>query len=111
MTLFDHDCSLRFLLLMLAIFSQKSRVAFAIVTWKKPHVIVLDEPTNHLDLETIDALIAAIQNYGGGLLFVSHDVNFLQSVGSEFWGVSNGAVKRFDSFKAAKNFSYAVAQN
>jgi ATP-binding cassette subfamily F protein 3 len=89
---------------------QKSRLAFSIVTWKKPHVIILDEPTNHLDLETIDALISAIQNYGGGLLFVSHDQNFLQSVGSEFWGVSNGSVKRFDSFKAAKNFSYAASQ-
>jgi len=88
---------------------QKSRVAFSLVTWKKPHVIILDEPTNHLDLETIDALISAIQNYGGGLLFVSHDQNFLQSVGSEFWGVSNQTVKRFDSFNQAKKFSYAAS--
>lgn len=89
---------------------QKSRVAFAIVCWKKPHVIILDEPTNHLDLETIDALITAIQNFGGGLLFVSHDQNFLQSVGSEYWGfASNGQVKRFDSFEASKKFSYATS--
>lgn len=88
---------------------QKSRVAFAVVTWKKPHVIILDEPTNHLDLETIDALITAIQNFGGGLLFVSHDQNFLQSVGNEFWGVSNQSVKRFDSFNASKKFSYAAS--
>jgi len=88
---------------------QKSRVAMSIVTWKRPHVVILDEPTNHLDLETIDALITAIHNYGGGLLFVSHDQNFLQSVGSEFWGVSNQQVRRFDTFDKAKNFSYSAS--
>lgn len=40
---------------------QKSRVAFAKLAWSKPHVVVMDEPTNHLDLETIEALIAALQ--------------------------------------------------
>jgi len=62
-----------------------------------------------LDLETIDALILAIQNFGGGLLFVSHDQNFLQSVGNEFWGVTNQQVKRFDSFQASKKFSYSAS--
>ncbi len=38
-------------------------VAFALVTWKKPHILIMDEPTNHLDLETIDALILAINGY------------------------------------------------
>jgi ATP-binding cassette subfamily F protein 3 len=69
----------------------------------------MDEPTNHLDLETIDALIQAINNFGGGLVLVSHDQNFLSSVGNEFWGVSNKQVKRFDSFAASKNFSYQAS--
>jgi ATP-binding cassette subfamily F protein 3 len=89
---------------------QKSRVAFSIITWKKPHLIILDEPTNHLDLETIDALISAIQNYGGGCLFVSHDQNFLRSVGNEYFAVANGTVKRFDTFEGAKKFCYAPSQ-
>src|SRR4051794_38744011 len=42
--------------------------AFAICTWRRPHVIIMDEPTNHLDLETIDALINAINDFRGGLL-------------------------------------------
>tara|TARA_B100000795_G_C22458495_1_gene308369 strand:+ start:136 stop:546 length:411 start_codon:yes stop_codon:yes gene_type:complete len=39
---------------------QKSRVSFALISWKKPQMLILDEPTNHLDLETIDALAMAI---------------------------------------------------
>lgn len=35
---------------------QKSRLAFAGLAWKKPHLLMFDEPTNHLDLETIEAL-------------------------------------------------------
>lgn len=90
---------------------QKSRVAFAIVTWKRPHLIIMDEPTNHLDLETIEALIQAVQNFGGGLLFVSHDFSFLQGAANEFWGVSTGLVKRFDNFNQAKTFSYTASEN
>jgi ATP-binding cassette subfamily F protein 3 len=87
---------------------QKSRVAFSIVTFKKPHVIIMDEPTNHLDMETIDALIMAVTGFGGGILLVSHDQHFLQQVGTEFWAVSNGKCKRFDDFDAAKKHSYSL---
>ncbi len=56
---------------------QKSRVAFAVVTWRRPHLIVMDEPTNHLDLETVEALVKAMQVYTGGIVVVSHDQYFL----------------------------------
>ena len=36
---------------------QKSRVAFAKVTFSKPHILLLDEPSNHLDLDVVNALI------------------------------------------------------
>jgi len=55
---------------------QKSRLAFAIITWREPHLLVLDEPTNHLDMETIDDLINAVAEYKGAVLAVSHDQFF-----------------------------------
>ena len=44
---------------------QKSRVAFAMVVWRNPHILVLDEPTNHLDIDAVNALIIALNNYKG----------------------------------------------
>ena len=74
---------------------QKSRVAFALCSWKKPHLLVLDEPTNHLDIDTIDALIMAIANFQGGVLLVSHDQHFIESVATDIWVVGEGKVSNF----------------
>lgn len=84
---------------------QKSRVAFAIVTFTKPHLIILDEPSNHLDLETVDALIMAINKYSGGILMVSHDQHLLQSCIDDYWAISEKKIKFFDSFEKAKRFA------
>merc|ERR1712130_308782 len=89
---------------------QKSRVAFSMITWNRPHLIMMDEPTNHLDLETIDALSDAINKWNGGIVVVSHDQHFLSRVGKDFWGVSDGKVERFESFEDAKKFSYSNAK-
>jgi ATP-binding cassette subfamily F protein 3 len=73
---------------------QKSRVAFAVCSWRKPHLLVLDEPTNHLDIETIDALIVALGSFQGGVVLVSHDAHFIESVADELWIVGEGKVAR-----------------
>ncbi|MAK60367.1 MAG: ABC transporter [Ponticaulis sp.] len=46
-----------------------------------PQLLILDEPTNHLDVESIETLEAALQTYTGGLLVVSHDDRFLETIG------------------------------
>lgn len=48
-----------------------------------PDLIVLDEPTNNLDIQNIDILIAAINEYQGTLIVVSHDAHFLTQINAE----------------------------
>ena len=66
---------------------QKSRLAFAIIVARRPHILILDEPTNHLDTETVDALIEALKEYKGCVFCVSHDQYFLSKVVNEFWAI------------------------
>lgn len=74
---------------------QKSRVAFAMLAFARPNFIVMDEPTNHLDIETIDALIEALRSFTGGIVVVTHDQHFVQTVCKELWVVGNGKVEKF----------------
>jgi len=72
---------------------QKSRVVFAWLAWKEPHLLLLDEPTNHLDMETIDALAEAINNFDGGMVLVSHDFRLINQVAKEIWVCENKTVR------------------
>ncbi|GBG30245.1 ATP-binding cassette protein, putative [Hondaea fermentalgiana] len=75
---------------------QKSRVAFAKITFTRPHVIVCDEPSNHLDLETVAALCMAINTFEGGIVLVSHDQYLIEMVAEEIWVVKD---RRLINFK------------
>ncbi len=57
-----------------------ARLVFSRLAVEQPNVLVLDEPTNHLDLEAIEALVEALQDYDGTLLFVSHDRWFVSEL-------------------------------
>ncbi|XP_061374261.1 ABC transporter F family member 3 [Gastrolobium bilobum] len=74
---------------------QKSRVAFAKITFKKPHIILLDEPSNHLDLDAVEALIQGLVMFQGGILMVSHDEHLISGSVDELWVVSEGRVSPF----------------
>ncbi len=56
---------------------EKARLVMAGLLFDPPNFLVLDEPTNHLDIATKEMLIAALQQYEGTMLFVSHDRHFL----------------------------------
>lgn len=75
---------------------QKSRVMFAVMTWQKPHVLLMDEPTNHLDIETIDALIDAVEQFKGAVVLISHDQYFLRKVAKEVWELNEGELIRYE---------------
>ena len=74
---------------------QKSRVSLSLAAWTNPHILIMDEPTNHLDMESVDALILALNNFKGGLLIVSHDQYFVSCVCDEIWYIKNGNMKKF----------------
>jgi ATPase subunit of ABC transporter with duplicated ATPase domains len=59
---------------------ERSRLVIARMLFDPPNFLVLDEPTNHLDLETKEMLIAALADYEGTMLFVSHDREFLRGL-------------------------------
>ena len=74
---------------------QKSRVAFAKVTYNRPAILLLDEPSNHLDMEAVDALIRGLLSYGGGILMVSHDEYLIKNVVDELLIVEGGRARHF----------------
>jgi ATP-binding cassette subfamily F protein 3 len=59
-------------------------------------MIILDEPTNHLDIESRDALVEALTEYGGAVILVSHDPHLVELVADRLWLVKDGRVKPFD---------------
>ncbi|WP_428029106.1 ABC-F family ATP-binding cassette domain-containing protein [Ancylobacter sp.] len=59
---------------------EKARLAMARMLYDPPNFLVLDEPTNHLDIATKEMLIAALADYEGTMLFVSHDRHFLAAL-------------------------------
>ncbi len=59
---------------------EKARLVMAKMLYDPPNFLVLDEPTNHLDIATKQMLIAALAEYEGSMLFVSHDRHFLAAL-------------------------------
>jgi len=75
---------------------EKARLALALIVWQKPNLLLLDEPSNHLDADTRAALTAALAEFDGSMLLVSHDRHLLRTTVDSFWIVSDGRVHEFD---------------
>ena len=75
---------------------EKARLVLALLVYQRPALLLLDEPTNHLDLAMRHALTAALQAYEGGVIVVSHDRHFLQTVTDNLWSVDNKKIRFFD---------------
>lgn len=59
---------------------QKARVVMVQMQIMAPHLLFLDEPTNHLDIETIEALIDAINRFDGGVVMITHDATLIHGL-------------------------------
>lgn len=59
---------------------ERAKLAFCIIMLEKSNVLILDEPTNHLDLASKEVLEKALNEYGGTILFVSHDRYLLNKI-------------------------------
>ncbi|RDB35186.1 MAG: ABC transporter ATP-binding protein [Spirobacillus cienkowskii] len=68
---------------------EKSRVGLACLLLKKANFLLLDEPTNHLDMSSVEILASAIEEYEGTMLFVSHDRNFIDSICTHIFAMTN----------------------
>jgi len=75
---------------------EKARLAFAIISYQKPNILLMDEPTNHLDMEMRHALTIALQAFKGAILLISHDRHLLNSSVDHFYLVDNGGVDLFN---------------
>lgn len=62
---------------------QKARFQLIKMFAHKPNLLILDEPTNHLDLPSIEELENALLEFEGGILYISHDTNFINKLGGE----------------------------
>jgi ATP-binding cassette subfamily F protein 3 len=70
---------------------EKSRLALVRLLLDPPNLLLMDEPTTHLDVGSIDALIGALKQYHGTLIFISHDVHFIRAIATSVLHVTAGA--------------------
>ena len=93
---------------------EKARLALAKLLLTPSNLLVLDEPTNHLDMNSKDILKNALLQYGGTLIVVSHDRDFLEGLTDELFEFRDGAVHEFkgdimEFLEASRNNQ--IAQN
>ena len=74
---------------------EKSRLALVKLLLDPPNLLLMDEPTTHLDLASVDALIVALKQYQGTLVFISHDVHFIRALSTHVVLVEAGQLKHF----------------
>jgi len=69
---------------------EKSRLALVKLLLSPPNLMLLDEPTTHLDMPSIDAVIQALKDYTGTLIFVSHDLHFIRALAKRTIRIESG---------------------
>merc|ERR1711943_165995 len=69
---------------------QKVKVVLGASMWLNPHILILDEPTNYLDRDGLGALSLGLKEYQGGVVIISHNMEFANSVCDQKWIMEAG---------------------
>jgi ATP-binding cassette subfamily F protein 3 len=96
---------------------EKSRLALAKLLLDPPNLLLLDEPTTHLDMSSVEALVDALRDFQGTLVFISHDLYFVNALATHVAHVDKGRARLYagnhDDFlrQAAYAFSSSPAED
>ena len=74
---------------------EQSRLRLCMLMDEKINLLILDEPTNHLDIASREWVEAAIEEFEGVLLFVSHDRYFIEKFAERIWLLEDGQIRDF----------------
>jgi ATP-binding cassette subfamily F protein 3 len=74
---------------------EKSRLALVKLLLDPPNLLLMDEPTTHLDMASIDALVYALEQFKGTLIFISHDVYFIRALSTHVVHVNAGRLTHY----------------
>jgi len=74
---------------------EKSRLALIKLLLDPPNLLLMDEPTTHLDMSSIDALLYALEQFSGTLIFISHDVYFIRALANRTVHVNAGQLTTY----------------
>lgn len=62
---------------------------------ENPDILLLDEPTNHLDFSARKVLLNLLKDFKGSIVFVSHDIWFLDNLANKLWIIENNSIRNF----------------
>jgi len=74
---------------------EKSRLALVKLLLDPPNLLLMDEPTTHLDMSSIDALLYALDQFEGTLIFISHDVYFIRALANQVVHINAGQLTHY----------------
>ena len=74
---------------------EKSRIALLKLLLRPVNLLILDEPTNHLDMHSKDVLLSALEDFGGTVIFVSHDRGFIEDLATKVLELKPGISRIF----------------